>query len=212
MAFDLTLLQNNLRQESTFIRIIRINEGIKRISDLSFEIRLRACNTLIFALKHQNAKSGIPVISGEMIRFSLELEEHAKKITGIAHDMLQHITVFTKRDRQQEYFETVSGLVRQTGHPENAEKVLVRIREGYRDVRSATFNATSSGMQHLFSGIAMLLRFCMTGRVLGTMTRIESARADSDRSYFMQLAEDFKRAIRETEEILRILAEVDRAG
>ena len=49
MSFDNELLQGSIRQESTFLRVIRINEGIKRISDLSFNIRLRAINTLIFA-------------------------------------------------------------------------------------------------------------------------------------------------------------------
>ncbi len=210
MSFDNELLQGSIRQESTFLRVIRINEGIKRISDLSFNIRLRAINTLIFAYKHQESRSGIPVISAEMIKFSIELEEHAVAITRVAHDMLGHITWFTKRDRMQQYFERVSNLLRRIENREAADGVLGKIRGGYSVVRTRTFTSTAEGMKHLFAGINVLLRFCMTGRVLGTMTRIESARSGRDRTYFMKLADDFRFAIKETEGILRTLAEIDR--
>lgn len=210
MEFDIETLNESIRQESTFLRVIRINEGIKRISDLSFNIRLRAINTLIFAYKHQETRSGIPVISGEMIKFSIELEEYAVNITRVAHEMLGHITWFTKRDRMQQYFERISNLLRRSEKRETGDIVLGRIRNGYALVRTRTFDATSDGMKHLFSGINVLLRFCMTGRVLGTMTRIESARSGRDRAYFMKLADDFRVAIRETETILRTLAEIDR--
>jgi hypothetical protein len=210
MSFDRELLEGNIKQESTFLRVIRINEGIKRISDLSFSIRLRAINTLIFAHKHQESRSGIPVISGEMIKFSIQLEVHAQTITRVAYEMLSHITWFTKRDRLQRYFERISSLLRQAENRESGDRVMGRIRQEYQGVRARTFASTADGMKNLFAGINVLLRFCMTGRVLGTMTRIESARSGRDRAYFMKLADDFRQAIRETEEILRILAEIDR--
>lgn len=200
---------DNSQQESTFLRIIRINEGIKRISSLSFDIRLRAINTLIFAYKHQESRSGIPVISTEMIQFSIELEEQSVIIARVADDMLGLITRFARRDRKQLYFDRIVGLLDQVEKREPAEGALARIKTEYTTLRTETFSSTDEKMKHLFAGIKILLRFCMTGRVLGTMTRIESARSEQDRSYFMKLADDFRHAIRETEEILRTLSEID---
>lgn len=200
------------KEVSTFLRIIRINEGIKRIAELSFHIRLRALNTLIVSLKNSEDASGIAVVSQEMIRYSAQLEQDSLAVTGITYDLLVQETLSAKSRKRRSFFDRALQNNLANGLAEDAEanSALHRTLEQFTLEKEAANVFLSGKLRELFARVRDLLKQCLTGRVLGTMTKIESAYSANNKQYFMLLAKDFEKSLNEVEEILKLLEDGDR--
>lgn len=200
------------KEVSTFLRIIRINEGIKRIAELSFHIRLRALNTLIVSLKNSRDASGIAVVSQEMIRYSAELEKDSLAVTEITYALLVRETMSAKSRKRRSFFERALDNNRRSGLQDDdaVNGALHRTLALFEQDKTEANDFLGEQMRRLFGRVHDLLKQCLTGRVLGTMTKIESAYSSNNKQYFMLLAKDFEKSLNEVEQILKLLEEGDR--
>jgi hypothetical protein len=92
------------------LRIVRINEEIKRVVSVAFKINIMALNAIFLAKRAGNAALGFGVLSNELRVFSRDLRESMMSLTQLIHDLVGEVSVILLESRQDELFrKTVGG-------------------------------------------------------------------------------------------------------
>ena len=86
MTTALTTMTNRGPQAGVdLLRIVRINEQIKRVVGVSFKINIMALNAIFLAKRAGTAALGFGVLSNELRIFSQDLRDFMSSLTGLIH-------------------------------------------------------------------------------------------------------------------------------
>jgi hypothetical protein len=198
-------LDHTAASEGDFLRIVRVNEGIKTIADLSFHIRLRALNALVTSLQSSDTVDGMAVVAGQMIEFSIELERQARDISKTTHQILIYQTLLVKSRKKRSYFtNTYTQIARQHSKDSAVKQTPVdRILGRFSEYTGSMHSIIAADMSLFARMISQFLRLLMTGRVLGTLGKIEAAHTKKNSGYFSELAKNFDSSLNTIEEVLK---------
>lgn len=75
------------------LRIVRINEEIKRVVGVSFKINIMALNAIFLAKRAGTAARGFGVLSNELRVFSQDLRTCMEALTGLIHGCVNEVSV-----------------------------------------------------------------------------------------------------------------------
>lgn len=82
------------------LRIVHINEQIKRVVGVAFKINIMALNAIFLAKRAGNAALGFGVLSNELRVFSRDLRSCMETLNGLIHDCVNEVSVNLRNDRQ----------------------------------------------------------------------------------------------------------------
>ena len=75
------------------LRIVRINEEIKRVVSVSFKINIMALNAIFLAKRAGTAALGFGVLSNELRVFSQDLRNCMESLTGLIHGCVSEVSI-----------------------------------------------------------------------------------------------------------------------
>ena len=84
------------RASADLLRIVRINEEIKRVVGVSFKINIMALNAIFLAKRAGTAALGFGVLSNELRFFSQDLRTCMESLTGLIHGCVDEVSIVLK--------------------------------------------------------------------------------------------------------------------
>lgn len=172
------------------LRIVRINEEIKRVVAVAFKINIMALNAIFLAKRAGNAALGFGVLSNELRVFSKDLRESMMALTRLIHDAVAEVSVLLQESRQD-------GLFRRTADevPGNARlrEVLAR-RDGRRAAREERIATLRRNLRLAVDEAARLVEL---GGVLAKSAKIEAAYGAGFASSLAQVSGEFDGVVEE---------------
>lgn len=150
------------------LRIVRINEEIKRVVAVAFRINIMALNAIFLAKRAGNAALGFGVLSNELRVFSKDLRERMMTLTRLIHELVAEVSVILQAAREDGIFQrTAAGLADATC----LCAVLAR-----REERQAARNARIAALRReLRLAVDDASRLVELGGVLAKSAKIEAA-------------------------------------
>jgi hypothetical protein len=150
------------------LRIVRINEEIKRVVSVAFKINIMALNAIFLAKRAGNAALGFGVLSNELRVFSKDLRESMMSLTRLIHDLVAEVSVILQESRQDAVFRrTAAECVGNAA----LNQVLER-RNARHDTRAARISGLRRGLRLAVEDAARLVEL---GGVLAKSAKIEAA-------------------------------------
>lgn len=150
------------------LRIVHINEEIKRIVSVSFKINIMALNAIFLAKRAGSSALGFGVLSNELRVFSKDLRESMMSLTQLIHDLVSEVSVVLQASHQDELFrETVAVC------PGNVQLgVVLGRRHARHDECVSRISALRRGLRMALDDAAQLVEL---GGVLAKSAKIEAA-------------------------------------
>ncbi|UCV06970.1 chemotaxis protein [Dechloromonas denitrificans] len=81
------------------LRIVQINEEIKRVVGVSFKINIMALNAIFLAKRAGTAARGFGVLSNELRVFSQDLRRCMQTLTGLIHGCVNEVSLVLQDNR-----------------------------------------------------------------------------------------------------------------
>ncbi|MCP5495196.1 MAG: hypothetical protein H7A23_11630 [Leptospiraceae bacterium] len=191
-------------KEFNYIEIIDINESIKKISDLSFKVRLRALNTLISSNRNESI-TGFSTLSFELIQFSRKLEDKTEILKSLIYDILLNSTNKKKIDKTTDLFIRANDILILHLDDKVAESIdiLQYIQNKNQNEKQIIAGTLFNDIKNLLKNIKTILKLCSTGKTIAMLAKIESAYMKVNKSIYLQLAEDVSDYLTEAETTLK---------
>jgi hypothetical protein len=180
------------------LRIVRINEEIKRVVAVAFKINIMALNAIFLAKRAGNAALGFGVLSNELRVFSKDLRESMISLTRLIHDLVAEVSVVLQESRQDAIFRRT--LAYCTGNP-MLDAVLER-RNAQHDSRVQRISGLRRGLRLAVDDAARLVEL---GGVLAKSAKIEAAYGAGFASSLGQVSGEFDGVVEEIRSSLEIL-------
>ncbi len=150
------------------LRIVRINEEIKRVVSVAFKINIMALNAIFLAKRAGNAALGFGVLSNELRVFSKDLRESMMTLTRLIHESVAEVSVILQESRQDELFRRTAAL-----RPDDRQLAVVLDR---RDRRHAEREERIAVLRReLRMAVDDAARLVELGGVLAKSAKIEAA-------------------------------------
>ena len=89
----ITMSATPLQAETDLMRIVRINEEIKRVVGVSVKINIMALNAIFLAKRAGTAALGFGVLSNELRVFSQDLRSCMESLNGLIHACVNQVSV-----------------------------------------------------------------------------------------------------------------------
>jgi len=185
-----------------FSRIITVNEALKKIADLSYQVKMRALNSLIIAGRSGTGLAGFAVISSELIFFSSQLQEMTDTLSALMETVLRYSTRKAGAIRNQSVMEKTS-LKFQLSNEENALLLVTSLIERENDLVKKMDQEIGNGLQEIFYKIRETIKLCTRGRTIAVFGKIEAAYAIKDKEIYLQLSENVEEYLDEAEATLK---------
>lgn len=150
------------------LRIVRINEEIKRVVGVSFKINIMALNAIFLAKRAGTTALGFGVLSNELRVFSQDLRTCMASLTGLIHACVNEVSVALQDVR-------MTRLLRQAADTRPGAKSLLAILES-RDQESALHEQRLSRLRgQLKRALEDAFQMVELGGVLAKSAKIEAA-------------------------------------
>ncbi|MBW7902441.1 MAG: chemotaxis protein [Rhodocyclaceae bacterium] len=150
------------------LRIVRINEEIKRVVAVAFKINIMALNAIFLAKRAGNAALGFGVLSNELRVFSKDLHESMMTLTRLIHESVAEVSVILQESRQDELFRRTAAEV-----PDDARLAAVLERRAARHAECA--QRIAALRRELRMAVEDAARLVELGGVLAKSAKIEAA-------------------------------------
>lgn len=172
------------------LRIVNINEEIKRVVSVAFKINIMALNAIFLAKRAGNSALGFGVLSNELRVFSKDLRESMMSLTSLIHTLVSEASVVLQESRQDVLFAEAARL-----SPGNARVVAVaESRESRRAEREDRISALRRQLRLAVDDAARLVEL---GGVLAKSAKIEAAYGAGFASSLSQVSGEFDGIVEE---------------
>lgn len=150
------------------LRIVHINEEIKRVVAVAFKINIMALNAIFLAKRAGNAALGFGVLSNELRVFSKDLREGMMVLTRLIHESVSEVSVVLQESRQDQIFRRTAAVLADAAQ---LQTVLDR-----RDARHADRAGRIATLRReLRTAVDDAARLVELGGVLAKSAKIEAA-------------------------------------
>lgn len=180
------------------LRIVRINEQIKRVVGVSFKINIMALNAIFLAKRAGTAALGFGVLSNELRVFSQDLRNCMEALTGLIHDCVNEVSVVLQDTRQTRLLEQAARLA--PGQAALARVLRTREQAGDEHVRRLR-----SLRRQLKRALEDAFQMVELGGVLAKSAKIEAAYGQSFAPALAQVSGEFDGIVEEIRSSLETL-------
>lgn len=178
-------------------RIVRISEGIKRVTAAAFKINLMAMNAIFLAKRAGQSALGFGVLSHELRQFATDLQRQMENLKRSTHEGVAAMTGQVRQVRIERILQDARNRSGQRGRATIDQ--CLRMRDA-----AACFQATDGSFQerHLSQQISDTLQLVELGSVLARSAKIEAAYGGGFSVALMQVSSDFEQVIGEIQGVL----------
>nr|MBL8410614.1 chemotaxis protein [Dechloromonas sp.] len=199
MSTALTTLASKRPQAGAdLLRIVRINEQIKRVVGVSFKINIMALNAIFLAKRAGTAALGFGVLSNELRVFSQDLRNCMDALTGLIHDCVNEVSVVLQDTRQTRLLEQAAGLA-------PAQPALIRVLHTREQAGEEHAQRLSSLRRQLKRALEDAFQMVELGGVLAKSAKIEAAYGQSFAPALAQVSGEFDGIVEEIRSSLETL-------
>ena len=184
------------------LRIVRINEQIKRVVGVSFKINIMALNAIFLAKRAGTAALGFGVLSNELRVFSQDLRTCMASLTTLIHDCVNEVSIALHDVR-------LSGLLLKASRHSPEQPALLRVLARRDGEAEAHRRALASLRRQLKLALEDAFRMVELGGVLAKSAKIEAAYGQSFAPALAQVSGEFDGIIEEIRTSLESLRRSD---
>lgn len=185
------------RAGADLLRIVRINEEIKRVVGVSFKINIMALNAIFLAKRAGTAALGFGVLSNELRVFSQDLRTCMESLTGLIHGCVDEVSIVLKDIR-------FTRLLRQTDQLTTNGSVVPVLRQ--REIENDQHERRLSSLRNqLKRALEDAFRMVELGGVLAKSAKIEAAYGQSFAPALAQVSGEFDGIVEEIRDSLESL-------
>lgn len=193
-----TLTSSHPQAGADLLRIVRINEQIKRVVGVSFKINIMALNAIFLAKRAGTAALGFGVLSNELRVFSQDLRNCMEALTGLIHDCVNEVSVVLQDTRQTRLLEQAAQLA--PGQPALARVLRTREQSGEEHAQRL-----GSLRRQLKRALEDAFQMVELGGVLAKSAKIEAAYGQSFAPALAQVSGEFDGIVEEIRSSLETL-------
>lgn len=172
------------------LRIVRINEQIKRVVGVSFKINIMALNAIFLAKRAGTAALGFGVLSNELRVFSQDLRTCMESLTRLIHDCVNEVSVVLQDNRQMRLLAKTAELAPQ-------QPALIAVRQRRRRADEEHAQQLGSLRRQLKRALEDAFQMVELGGVLAKSAKIEAAYGQSHAAALSQVSGEFDGVVEE---------------
>lgn len=165
---------------------VAINEDIRQVSLMAFEINLMGLNALLLSSRSGAAAQGFGVASGELSHLAVQLAQQMDAVQGQSHALMDALT-------QQIKLRRYGGLIARAQSEEGAAKAALGHVHGEMQARNRALAARCGSLRaEVEASIRKSLKDCAYGLALARSARIEAAWSGTAEAMLGQVAGRFQ--------------------
>lgn len=180
------------------LRIVRINEEIKRIVAVAFKINIMALNAIFLAKRAGNAALGFGVLSNELRVFSKDLRERMMSLTRQIHALVAEVSAVLQDSRHDTIY---ARAMRDAPDVAGLKAVLARREARHREA----VERIASQRRSLRLAVDDAARLVELGGVLAKSAKIEAAYGAGFAASLAQVSGEFDGVVEEVRSSLDAL-------
>ena len=178
------------RASADLLRIVSINEQIKRVVGVSFKINIMALNAIFLAKRAGTAALGFGVLSNELRVFSQELRDCMTGLNGLIHDSVNEVSIILRNGRQDR-------LLAKLGEGETVSPLVTGVLERRAGEQAAHAKRLSDLRRQLKRALEDAFQLVELGGVLAKSAKIEAAYGQSFAASLAQVSSEFDGIVEE---------------
>lgn len=171
------------------LRIVRINEEIKRVVSVSFKINIMALNAIFLAKRAGTAALGFGVLSNELRVFSQDLRNCMESLTGLIHGCVGEVSIVLQDIRFTRLL-SEAALV----SPNSAAPAILAQREAENEMHAGKLASLRNQLKRALEDAFQMVEL---GGVLAKSAKIEAAYGQSFAAPLAQVSGEFDGIVEE---------------
>lgn len=172
------------------LRIVRINEEIKRVVGVSFKINIMALNAIFLAKRAGTAALGFGVLSNELRVFSQDLRTCMDALTGLIHACVNEVSVTLQDIR----FSRLLGGAAEMAPNQSAIAGVLRRRAQENEQHAQQLSTLRRQLKRALEDAFQMVEL---GGVLAKSAKIEAAYGQSFAGSLAQVSGEFDGVVEE---------------
>jgi len=191
MTTALTTVTTKVPQAGVdLLRIVRINEQIKRVVGVSFKINIMALNAIFLAKRAGTAALGFGVLSNELRVFSQDLRTCMESLTGLIHGCVNEVSVALQDTR-------LTRLLVQAATLSPKQPALLKVLQAREQENDGHAQKLSALRRQLKRALEDAFQIVELGGVLAKSAKIEAAYGQSFAPALAQVSGEFDGIVEE---------------
>lgn len=178
------------RAGADLLRIVSINEQIKRVVGVSFKINIMALNAIFLAKRAGTAALGFGVLSNELRVFSQELRDCMSGLNGLIHASVNEVSIILRNGRQDR-------LLAKLAEGERVSPLVTGVLERRAGEQAAHAKRLSDLRRQLKRALEDAFQLVELGGVLAKSAKIEAAYGQSFAASLAQVSSEFDGIVEE---------------
>lgn len=171
------------------LRIVRINEEIKRVVGVSFKINIMALNAIFLAKRAGTAARGFGVLSNELRVFSQDLRSSMEALTGLIYGCVNEVSVGLQDIRYSRLLREAAELA-----PESSVIGILRRRDEQNSTHASRLASLRSKLKRALEDALQLVEL---GGALAKSAKIEAAYGQAFAGSLAQVSGEFDHVVEE---------------
>lgn len=189
-----------LRAETIDLRrIVRVNESIKEVLQISAASYLVAINSMIIAKSVGEQLSGFGVVSTELRVFSHKLDEAMEKLEMLTFGLVRMAALYKKLGKERRYL--LDTMAKNQQAQGLLAPVLLRKEEQIQKLEASFADDKS----RLASFLSRAIQLCKSGQALAKCAKIEAAYGGELSTVLNQIAEKIEVTVQQILMTLKVL-------
>lgn len=181
-----------------FTEIVEITERIKQVLNISNEVSLKALNAMLIARRSGERVRGFQVVSGELRRFSRNLEGSMANLIELVFDLVVAVAESRRHYRLAEYYRD---LMKDGGCAAHVGNIVAR-HSSEAQISSRTI---SELRYRLLNSLIMTRRVCAMGTTISRAARIEAVHGGTFAKELTQVATEVEVTVGCIEDAIKTL-------
>ena len=171
------------------LRIVRINEEIKRVVSVSFKINIMALNAIFLAKRAGTAALGFGVLSNELRVFSQDLRNCMESLTGLIHGCVSEVSIVLQDIRFTRLLSEAALIC-----PNSTAPAILAQREAENEMHAGKLAALRNQLKRALEDAFQMVEL---GGVLAKSAKIEAAYGQSFAAPLAQVSGEFDSIVEE---------------
>lgn len=198
MTATLTMTAKSPPAGTDLLRIVQINEEIKRVVSVSVKINIMALNAIFLAKRAGTAALGFGVLSNELRVFSQDLRGCMESLNGLIHACVNQVSVGLQATRKSHLLSEAARLA-----PQQASiKRILRDHEQEIERRAQQMTSLRRKLKGTLEDVFQMVEL---GGVLAKSAKIEAAYGQSFAASLAQVSGEFDGVVEEIRGSLELL-------
>lgn len=185
-----TLTTQRPTVDTDLLRIVHINEEIKRVVGVSVKINIMALNAIFLAKRAGTAALGFGVLSNELRVFSQDLRTCMESLNGLIHACVNQVSVGLKGIRNSRLLTEAARLAPQ-------QTSVVRILHEHEQENERRTQRLTALRRQLKGALEDVFQMVELGGVLAKSAKIEAAYGQSFAPSLAQVSGEFDGVVEE---------------